>query len=223
MQKLITQRERPLKMINQENIMSILQPTLDIIKKFDWRDKHAYANWTAQTYYMVNHTTRLFAYSIAKTPVVHSEFRNRYIKHMQEEHGHENLAITDLKAMGYSLKDFPELPSTAAMYQTQYYWINEVSAYAFMGYIVALEGLGAIAGGEIKQILSEIHKGNATKFIKVHSEEDLDHIEDAYNWFAKIPAREQQHAYTNTINSVRNYGNVLLDIAVEAQKSRRAS
>lgn len=210
-------------MVNSKNLLQILQPTLDVLRAFDWKNKASYANWSAQTFYIVNHTTRLFSLAAAKTPMERNDFHNRFLKHMAEEKGHENLASTDLKALGFKLSDFPELPSTAALYRSQYYWIHQVSAYSFFGYLIALEGLAATAGKEVRQILSEAHVANSTKFIKVHSEEDLGHIEEVFEWLAKMPEAEQEHVYKNLVTSLNYYSGMLLEITAASAKAKKAS
>lgn len=217
-------RGRRLKMlVSQQNMVSILQPTIDIVRDCDWSNKHFYANWTAQTFYIVSHSTRLFSYAAARTPLERTDFHNRFLKHMTEEKGHENLASTDLKSLGFELIDFPELPSTAALYQTQYYWINEVSAYSFFGYLIALEGLAATVGAEVRQLLSQTHAANTTKFIKVHSEEDLEHIEEVFQWLDKMPKDQVGFVNTNLKRCVHYYGSMLKEIALAAQAFKQVS
>lgn len=210
-------------LVNKQNLVSILQPTIDVVRQFDWSNKYFYANWTAQTYYIVNHSTRLFSYAAARTPMDRVDFHNRYIKHMTEEKGHENLASTDLKSLGFELSDFPELASTAALYQTQYYWINEVSTYSFFGYLIALEGLAATVGADVRKLLSQTHAANTTKFIKVHSEEDLEHIEEVFQWLEKMPESQLSHVHTNLVRSVHFYGAMLKEISLSNHSFKQVS
>lgn len=209
--------------ITKKNFVSILQPTIEVVRDFDWSNTRGYANWTAQTFYIVNHSTRLFAYAAARTPIAKNDFHNRFIKHMMEEKGHENLASTDLKALGYTLSDFPELPSTSALYQTQYYWVNEVSPYAFFGYLMALEGLAATVGKDVREAVNKSHEAKSTKFVKVHSEEDLHHIEECFEWLQKIPEGEMQFVYRNLVNSLKNYANMVNEISAATLTFKLAS
>lgn len=210
-------------LITKSNLESILQPAIDAVKAFDWSNKRSYANWTAQTYYMVIHSTRLFAYCAARTPLDNNDFHNRFIAHMLEEKGHENLARTDLKALGYNFSDFPELTSTSAIYQVQYYWVNEVSPNAFFGYLFALEGIAAYAGKFVRMELNKHYTANSGKFVKVHSEDDVQHIGECFDWLAKMSAVEQGHVYKNLVNTVAHYAGFLSEISASTRALEKAS
>jgi len=210
-------------LINKDNFVSFLQPTIDVVKKFDWSDKRSYANWTAQTFYMVNHSTRIFACAALHTPIEKNDFHNRFIAHMMEEKGHENLARTDLKALGFSFNDFPELASTSAIYQAQYYWASQVSPFAFFGYLMALEGLAAYAGGYIKTEVLKTHAANSGKFIKVHSDEDPHHIQECFEWLQKVPEKDMEYVKKNLVYSLAQYANMLNEISAATKNLKLAS
>ena len=57
--------------------------------------------------------------------------------------------ISDLKALGYSLEDFPATVQAQAMYQIQYYWIQNRGSASFFGYTLALECLAEQCGPEL--------------------------------------------------------------------------
>lgn len=147
---------------------------------YPWHDKMAYAEYLAQTYYYVCHSTRLLAASASRFSQEDQNLHKRFINHISEENSHELLALRDLQKLGYNINDFSELPQTKTLYEIQYYKIEHCDPAALMGYIVALEALAA--GSEIKRIkekVTALYGKDCAKFIQVHADNDPDHIEKA--------------------------------------------
>src|SRR3712207_1317678 len=91
------------------------------VEAYPWKHKASYANALAQTYYYVSHSTRLLAVSASRFALEDEALHRRFAAHMVEEKSHHLLAAHDLKVLGHSLTDFPELPATHAFYESQYY------------------------------------------------------------------------------------------------------
>ncbi len=136
----------------------------------------AYAQWLGQTFHFVNNSTRLLALASAYTPYSQAELHSRFIDHAKEERGHEKLLIMDLKALGKTVEDIPELFPTAGLYKSQYYWIEHKSTSAFMGWILVLESVAAYFGPKVLERVTKTHGKSASHFWKVHAIEDQDHI-----------------------------------------------
>lgn len=148
-------------------------------KKYPWDNKFAYAEFLAQTYYYVAHSTRLlFAAAVRFTPEDQALY-HRFIEHSGEENAHELLALGDLKKLGFSIENFPELPQTRSLYEIQYYKIEHLDPTAIMGYILALETMAAREIQETRIKLLETYGKPCINFIRVHADEDPDHIEKA--------------------------------------------
>lgn len=148
-------------------------------KNYPWDNKFAYAEFLAQTYYYVCHSTKLlFAAAVRFSPEDQSLY-NRFIEHSGEENAHELLALGDLKKLGFDIKDFPELPQTRTMYEIQYHKIEHRDPVALMGYILALETMAANEIQDTRTKLLETYGRNCINFIRVHADEDPDHIEKA--------------------------------------------
>jgi thiaminase len=162
------------------------------VQAFPWNSADAYAAWLAQTYYYVSHSTRLLALSAALFPLNANQLHRRFLQHTREESAHEVLAERDLKALGYSLKDFPEFPETAAFYQTQYYQIEHVDPISFFGYILFLEGLATQVASWATKEIERIYGEKTATFLKVHGEEDDDHIEKAFENLKNLTEEQLQ-------------------------------
>lgn len=193
------------------------------VNEFPWENLPAYASWCAQTYYYVSHSTRLLALCAARTPLEQNDFHYRYIAHLKEESGHENLALKDVKELGFKITDLPMGPATAAFFQTQYYYVERVHPYSFFGYILMLEGTGAGVGPEICKRVSASHGPKTINFIKVHSEEDQAHIKQALHYVEKMKGPEVVSVCENMIHSGVNYRNMMLECAARATKLKKTS
>jgi thiaminase len=184
---------------------------------FVWNSREAYADWLAQTYYFVCHSTRLLALAAARFSIREDALHLRFLDHLREEKSHEKLATADLRALGRDIRDYSELPETKAFYQTQYYLIEHVNPRAFFGYILSLEGLAALRGPKLHEQLKALYGAPATAFIKVHGEDDIEHVEKAFHQLAQLPESDMQAVLENLDASCRLYG-----LMLDAIKARSA-
>ena len=86
------------------------------IDQVRWEDKQVYGNWLAQTYYYTRHTTRMLSLAGSYFYEDEQKLHERFLTHAGEEMNHELISLGDLKKLGFTLKDFPELPSTRSFY-----------------------------------------------------------------------------------------------------------
>ncbi len=198
-----------------------IQMTEKALKAFPWTDREAYALWVAQTYYFVQHSTRLIALAAARSGFDVPEIHNRFLQHVGEEKGHEKLCLLDLKSLGKDIKDLPEMPATASMYQTQYYWTEHENGPSFLGYVLALETLAARFGGDIKVRLEKEFGPKAAHFMRVHAEEDVAHVDQALEKIESLPPQYQASVMKNLQNSFTYYAQMLDQCAAFAKSEKR--
>lgn len=191
-----------------ENEMSATAP---IILDYPWADKNCYGMWLAQTYYMVSHSTRLVALAGARCPIDRNDLHARFVDHSAEERGHEKVCISDIKAIGKNLTEFPKIPQSQAMFQVQYYWVEHVSPVSFFGYTYALEMLAAKFGPEVYRQVKSAHGENAAKFLKLHSDADTEHMAKADQMISKLNEDELNLATENLILSAQLYRQMLIE------------
>lgn len=70
------------------------------------------------------------------------ELRAYYLKHAEEERGHERWLLADLESLGISRERVLRrltYPGVAALAGAQYYWIRHVHPAAYLGYLAAIE------------------------------------------------------------------------------------
>jgi uncharacterized ferritin-like protein (DUF455 family) len=156
------------------------------LESFPWENKHAYGFWLAQTYYFVRHTTSFLGLTASRFGHWHRELQYRQIHHLREEAGHDQLLIDDLAKLGFRFEDFEELPETAALYQSQYYFIEHESPATHFAYALCLEGTAATKIKLIYQKVATSHSPEGCTFLRVHMEEDEGHFERGLDVFETL-------------------------------------
>ena len=207
-----------------EQLNTIVQDSINSLSRsfadFPWENKEAYAQWLAQTYYFVRHTTTFLALVAAHYGPDHRANQYHTLKHLREEMNHDLLALEDLKALGYSIDQFPELPQTAAFYQTQYYFIEYHGPSTLLGYQMCLEGIAANEAGQIAQTLNKTYGPKPTRFMKSHSAADQEHIVEGFEGLSKVSPSEAELIAKNTKQSEYLY-KALLNGILEASKKQQ--
>lgn len=184
-------------------------------QQFPWENKEAYANWVSQTYHYVCHSTRLLA--LAASRFDDAKLHGRFLEHLREEKGHEKLATNDLKHLGMPVGEcFPE---THAFYMTQYYYLEHMPPTAFFGWILCLEGVAATVGTEIYNRVKAAHGEKAAAFWKVHSGEDIEHLEKAFAMLELVPAADAGKLIENMQVSSGLYADLLRQCAEQTHKT----
>jgi hypothetical protein len=184
------------------------------VDRFPWERRSAYADWLAQTYYYVRHTTRLLAAAAARFAMDEKgdALHKRFCTHLAEEHGHELLVVQDLKHLGALLSQFPEHSSTKLFYESQYYKIEHVHPIVHFGYILPLEALGPACGTTAIDRVATAHGGQCTSFLRLHSQEDVDHLRKALEMIATVTEEHRDAIGTNVKQTTYGYQAILLEI-----------
>ncbi|MEO6954989.1 MAG: iron-containing redox enzyme family protein [Polyangia bacterium] len=192
------------------------------LREFPWASREAYADWLAQTYYYVRHSTRLLAASASRFPQDEegNALHVRFIAHMAEEKKHEMLCIRDLASLGGTIDKFPELASTRMFYEPQYYKVEHQAPIALFGYILALEAMSAEHG---PWVLDEVRKNHdGMSFVRLHAADDEDHLEKALATLDRAQAHHEV-IVANLRQSTLGYTNLLAEIRRNASGARRLS
>lgn len=189
----------------QKHLEKLLAEANQIIMGKNWQDKRMYGNFLAQTFYFVQHSTRLLALAASRLPMERSSSFLQFISHLGEEKNHDKIALTDLKKLGFTLDDFPELPSTRAFYESQYYKIEHLNPTSLLGYILFLEALAVHTGPILYAAAKKSHGLSCTQFLKIHIEEDPHHVDRVLVTIEALPNGEKQVIETNLIQSAKIY------------------
>ncbi len=185
------------------------------LEDFPWDSKLAYAEFLAQTYYYIRHSTRLLAASASRFSQEDQAMHKRFMKHSDEENSHELLAVRDLQKLGFKLADFRELPQTRSFYEVQYCKIEHCDPAALLGYILALE-VTATHLAPIQKKLTGLYGKECVKLIQVHSDEDPDHVEKALKSISALGEQRVNDIQINIEQSAILYAQMIEAVKASA-------
>lgn len=203
-------------MKTQEELLNAVIGMVAAVERLDFSDSTVYSLWLSQAYYFVRHSTPLLALSCGRA-LDNRSYHLRCIGHLSEEKGHDRLLLNDLKSLGVSIEDFPEFASTAAFYQSQYFWIEHVNPVSFLGYIYVLEALAVLQGK------SKAHQANsfrADSFLKIHADEDAGHLQQAAKLISTFSETDQMQIVKNAQQASSLYQLIVRDILEFAAKQK---
>lgn len=193
-----------------------------VFESVPWENPKVYAEFLAQTFFYATHTTRILALAGIRQPLENHDLHLRFLSHAGEERGHDKMLINDLKRLGRTLSEFKCAPATAALFQSQYYWIEHVNPNALFGYILLLEGLSLECGPHLYERTVNSHKGSTT-YLKVHIEEDEGHVELNFKNIEKMSAKDLEWIEENLRQTSEFYCGLLRVAACAASKSRSSA
>ena len=184
------------------------------INEIDLTKSEVYKEFLAQTFFYTSHSEMLLR-TFARD-AENEAIKGRWLSHADEESGHENLALSDLKRMGESIDSFSELQSTKDLYEKQLPISKKTKGIGNFGWALALEGMAANINEDYVKSIIETHGLPATRFVKVHAEEDQEHIEKAIEAVSSLGVNDDIEA--NMLLTTEIYCQMLLDIRDRAQK-----
>ena len=209
---------------------NVLKETLDravdglghSIASYPWEDRVAYANWLAQTYHYVCHSTRLLAAAAARMPfnTLGNQLHYRCARHMAEEKKHELLAVHDLQALDCAIENLPERPATRMFYEPQYTKIEHSDPITLFGYILVLEAMSAAHGPAHVGRVVAAHGKRAVSFLALHASEDAGHVAKALDSLKQVEQDKLQLVRDNIEQSAFAYVTLLNAIAPNSRPSR---
>ncbi len=174
------------------------------LESFDFSQKEIYSAFLAQTYYYVSHSTKLLAFAAGLMKPEDQSLFKRFIKHISEESSHERLAEKDLESLDQKIDFFEHLPSTRMLWETQYYKIQHEDPASFLGYILILEAFASYCFPDFLIKIDKNYSG-ASRFVKLHAEEDPDHIEKAFDTIEMLTNERKELVRINMVQTAEAY------------------
>lgn len=194
------------------------------IEKFPWDQSEVYGEWMAQTYYYSSYSTRIIGLAGSLFPYKMNDFHLRFLEHAKEEKNHEKVMLVDLKDLKKDLKDYPELVQTQALYQTQYYWIQNIHPISVYGYFLYLEGLAVEHGRYILDRVQSAYGDKGSKFLKLHVNEDVAHVSEHFKHLEAVTTEQFSMIEKNLIACSGLYENMLDGIVRQTfEKKKKAA
>lgn len=190
----------------------ILNRLIGKVDRFPWQNRRLYGNYLAQTYYYTSHSVRLLGLMLSKTPVENGALYNYLVRHIKEENHHEQLALSDLRDLGFGIEEFPELDATRMLWEPQYYKISEIGVPAAFGYVMMLELLAVERAPWIaSQVEGLANSGKCNRFMEVHGKEDVSHVERGFTQMESFEAAFHEPIRKNMSQTAAAFG-FMLDI-----------
>jgi thiaminase len=188
---------------------------------FPWEERRAYADWLAQTYYYVCHSTRLLAAAAARFPIDErgNALHHRFATHMSEEKKHELLAVHDILALDERIESFSEHPATRMFYESQYYKIEHLGPFSLFGYILPLEAIGPAQGKQIADKVTAAHGPKCASFVRLHTDEDVSHLNKALAIVGTLDSADKRRVEANMHQTTYGYVAILECIARGTRRS----
>ena len=196
----------------------VMKGLCDKLDSMSWDDRPTYGLWLAQAYYLVRHTTRLLALCAGYCSFEQEEMHKRLLVHLEEEHAHDKIAAADLVALGYSIAAMPELSATRRLIQLQYDQLDHKSPCVFFGYILLLEGLAVMRGQQICDQVACYFGSRTGRFLKLHSDEDVEHVEKALQQVENLDPEHQSSILNNLRQSAGLYLAMLNEVEMSASQ-----
>lgn len=188
-----------------------VERTQEVLLGMNWSDRQLYGQWLSQTYHFVRHTTRLLGLAAGSSTLNEQNYHEQFLYHLKEEHGHELLALKDLRSLGLFLGS--ELPSTRRFYETTYDSIRSNGGVGLFGYMMFLENLAVIVGGKIADQVKPAFGAKSTRFLSVHAHEDIEHTQVTNQLLESAPQTHLQIIANDLVVAGSHYREILNELS----------
>jgi len=179
----------------------------------------AYIDFLTQAYHHVKHTTPLLMFCGSKLPEKYEWLREAVAEYIEEELGHQEWILNDIKACGAdseAVRRGKPGQATEIMVAYAYDMINRVNPVGFFGMVLVLEGtsitLASQAGEAIAQSLGL--GPQAFSYLTSHGALDVGHTAFYEKLMNKIESAEDRAAI---IHSAKNFYKLYGDIFRELE------
>lgn len=193
-----------------KTILKVLPKSEELITKLPWEEKEFYAQYLAQTFFYVSHSVKLLKYALERTK--DAKLKQHLAQHINEETGHEKWALSDLKNLGYDIKNFSELPSTQNLYSSIYEGIDRDGALAIVGYAMALESISASKGPEIGNRLKSTWGAKCSSFVASHGDKDQGHNQENIQLLDFFSNQDSHKLEKYVVDSLQHFNDFLLGV-----------
>lgn len=193
------------------------------VEAFPWENRQAYLSWLAQTLEYVTYTTRILALTGAHFPLEKTAIASRFIQHATEEKGHDKLLYRDAAALGAELSQVPVSPEAEAFHKSVYFWIYQGRPAVVMGWVIFLEGFAVRNGRKLHERAEAGHGKKAVSFLKVHTQEDPEHLEMAFKTLGSFSELELDDVAHGIELYGKLYENVYKGICEQLNTARKVA
>ncbi|WP_246201162.1 TenA family transcriptional regulator [Vibrio ziniensis] len=192
-------------------------------------DLDTYVSFLTQAFHHVKHTVPLLMACGARLPEKYEWLRQAIGEYIEEEKGHHEWILNDIKACGVSADAVRANRGNGRvgsaielMVAYLYNQIDRGNPIAFFGMVWVLEGTSVGVGGQVAVLVKQTLNlpDNAMSYLTSHSVLDQDHIQLFENLMNQITDEQDQAAIIDSANMVfQLYGQMLKDLTPSAMKN----
>lgn len=180
-----------------------------------------YIAYLTEAYHHVKHTTPLLMACGSRLPSDKEWLRNAIAEYIEEELGHQEWILNDIKASGgdsESVRNGQPRPATELMVAYAYDSIARGNPVSFFGMVLVLEGtsisLATGAADAIRQSLALPKQ--AFSYLNSHGSLDIEHMGFYEKLMNQVEDEEDQQAIIHMANMMyKLYGDVFRSIPLE--------
>ncbi|WP_232323338.1 TenA family transcriptional regulator [Photobacterium sp. J15] len=183
---------------------------------------NTYTAFLTQAYHHVKHTVPLLMACGSRLPEHYEWLRQAIGEYIEEEKGHHEWILNDLKACGSDISKVRENQDSGKvgsdielMVAYLYHQIDRRNPMAFFGMVWVLEGTSVSVGGQVAKLIQQSLRlpDNAMSYLTSHSTLDQEHIQLFETLMNKVTDPNDQQAIIESANMVyRLYGQMLKNL-----------
>jgi len=165
--------------------------------------RHSYIAFLTEAFHHVSHTVPLLMACGARISARQEWLRNAMAEYIEEELGHQEWILNDLRACGAdaeAIREGQPAMATELMVSTMYDRINRLNPVSMLGMVFVLEGTSTLlatqAAGSLKQSLGLPDK--AFSYLTSHGALDLEHMKFFEQLVNRLEDPADQHAVVHT-------------------------
>ncbi len=165
--------------------------------------RHSYIAFLTEAFHHVSHTVPLLMACGSRLSARQEWLRNAMAEYIEEELGHQEWILNDLRACGAdaeAIREGQPAMATELMVSTMYDRINRLNPVSMLGMVFVLEGTSTLlatqAAGSLKQSLGLPDK--AFSYLTSHGALDLEHMKFFEQLVNRLEDPADQHAVVHT-------------------------
>jgi hypothetical protein len=199
----------------EQMVAKELDKITPLFHAFPWEDKAAYSDFISNMYYFLSQACRLLTAAASKCDLDMDKFYHRFVDHAVEERNHEKLVLGDLRHLKVDLQ--PCLPSMPAVWQTQFFLIQNKNPLALLGCILYLENLSLHPGtGPYCYERSRAAFGEkCANYLRVHVLEDGDHVVKLFETLKALPQEASPVVLESFLTTSSLYFNFFRELSLK--------
>lgn len=145
--------------------------------------RELYIQQLKETFHFVRHTPTYILMAAARVGLRLPALQKRFIRHAQEEVGHDRWALEDLQALGVDVSTIPQeapLPHTTALVAYQMHTVAHGNPVGLLGLEYAMEGSTAESAGPLITRIQALLQlpDSALNFFRRHVQVDAHHARE---------------------------------------------